>query len=57
MDNEKQINSAKEPMEHSATGNGMRGADDEEGNIWGANAGAKYRNHSYRRMCLGQTFK
>jgi len=36
MDNEKQINSAKEPMEHSATGNGMRGADDEEGNILGS---------------------
>ena len=57
MDSEKQINSAKEPMEHSATGNGMRGADDEEGNILGSKRWAKYRNHSYRRMCLGQTFK
>ena len=62
-------------MEHSATGNGMRGADEQENILgskyiywranklgskysgkhiyWGTNAGAKYRNHSYRRRCRG----
>jgi len=55
---EKQINSDKKPVEHSATGNGMRRADETMTTmriyyVGEQTLGAKYRNHSYRRWCRG----
>jgi len=61
---EKQINSYKKPVEHSATGNRMRRADGTLNNfdpmttmriycVGEQTLGAKYRNHSYRRWCRG----
>jgi len=61
---EKQINSYRKPVEHSATGNGMRRADETLNNVYPMTTmriyyvgeqtlGAKYRNHSYRRWCRG----